>query len=799
MERIQLRRDTSERWTSVNPVLMEGEVGIETDTKLRKVGDGVNHWNDLDYLAAENITQELGDSETAAISQVTITKNLNYIKDNNIGISNWGNPVVETEKLIGFYQIVDNNFVQRSNFTTKFYDLSTLGKNIILDLYAMGTGYYIYGFLDNSNNILTSISIPTEAQNTKIHVLKNIYLQDVPENSTTFFVSGYTADGDDVNIFDINSNKASINKIMSGLKNKLDIYWLSDANATITYGENYNSILSNCILKKDMNYLVRFSIDYTNSVFRKFLLINENYQPLTKEYINFDEDYITFTAVLDSNKIGIVVNSEDIISSGDLHFSIYDANKGFVKDILGTKKEVFYDDYNEVQIVTSKVGFFTTSLSWSNNNNYYTDYYSLPENIQKYVIKGEDYGSGILTYGYSTNNTGTSESVLFSKNMNSSSIEEVEYNLELDNIPSNANYIFVTRRVSNPKYLYIKESKSLPNKNKEDIDNLKSSIFPKYLARVIEYTDSVEGTEYTDNNVNRTFNMLQVLKRYNTQYNLMICFGLNGPNGMFGIRGWRLVENTGSLIFPNDNSFVEAGETVGPWIIESVNNPVQSSNQQFTGGFHGLINPDTNNYYPSARNIEINYYIDGKKINTGETMYGEDILCISKVNICSYNTFNKESNTAREVLEYIDSYQLINDKIYLYAKFKALENININLHYGMQIDKMNPYIFIHTNDGIRTINSSIEESDEIDIVGEPYLLYGENSNGNRFYVRMFNAGAFSGNRTDNCKSFVTIYGTSNAKVYHWVYGNGKIGNLNAGDENFYNGYFCFSDKSFSDI
>lgn len=78
MERIQLRRDTSEKWASVNPVLMEGEVGIETDTKLRKVGDGVNHWNDLDYLAAENVTQELGDSETATVSQKTITDELNY-------------------------------------------------------------------------------------------------------------------------------------------------------------------------------------------------------------------------------------------------------------------------------------------------------------------------------------------------------------------------------------------------------------------------------------------------------------------------------------------------------------------------------------------------------------------------------------------------------------------------------------------------------------------------------------------------------------------------------------------------
>lgn len=42
MDRFQFRRDTSARWTEINPILLEGEIGVETDTKLRKMGDGVN-------------------------------------------------------------------------------------------------------------------------------------------------------------------------------------------------------------------------------------------------------------------------------------------------------------------------------------------------------------------------------------------------------------------------------------------------------------------------------------------------------------------------------------------------------------------------------------------------------------------------------------------------------------------------------------------------------------------------------------------------------------------------------------
>lgn len=46
---IQLRRDTAANWTSVNPTLDTGEVGLETDTLLAKVGDGSTAWTSLSY------------------------------------------------------------------------------------------------------------------------------------------------------------------------------------------------------------------------------------------------------------------------------------------------------------------------------------------------------------------------------------------------------------------------------------------------------------------------------------------------------------------------------------------------------------------------------------------------------------------------------------------------------------------------------------------------------------------------------------------------------------------------------
>lgn len=46
---IQLRRDTGANWTSVNPVLADGEIGINTDDLSYKIGDGVTAWNALLY------------------------------------------------------------------------------------------------------------------------------------------------------------------------------------------------------------------------------------------------------------------------------------------------------------------------------------------------------------------------------------------------------------------------------------------------------------------------------------------------------------------------------------------------------------------------------------------------------------------------------------------------------------------------------------------------------------------------------------------------------------------------------
>jgi hypothetical protein len=54
--RMQQRRDTAANWTSSNPTLAAGELGLETDTSKLKIGNGSTAWTSLAYAAVGTVT-----------------------------------------------------------------------------------------------------------------------------------------------------------------------------------------------------------------------------------------------------------------------------------------------------------------------------------------------------------------------------------------------------------------------------------------------------------------------------------------------------------------------------------------------------------------------------------------------------------------------------------------------------------------------------------------------------------------------------------------------------------------------
>lgn len=83
VRQIQLRNDTAANWTSANPTLAVGEIGIETDTKKFKIGDGGTAWNSLAYNVA--LPEQTGQSgkylttNGTAASWATISADINSV------------------------------------------------------------------------------------------------------------------------------------------------------------------------------------------------------------------------------------------------------------------------------------------------------------------------------------------------------------------------------------------------------------------------------------------------------------------------------------------------------------------------------------------------------------------------------------------------------------------------------------------------------------------------------------------------------------------------------------------------
>lgn len=90
--KIVMRNDLAANWTSNNPILLSGELGIESDTGYFKIGDGATTWNDLPYAnkfeatpaaAHYEVEAQNNEDDLAALARVVGSTTLN--KD-DIGI-----------------------------------------------------------------------------------------------------------------------------------------------------------------------------------------------------------------------------------------------------------------------------------------------------------------------------------------------------------------------------------------------------------------------------------------------------------------------------------------------------------------------------------------------------------------------------------------------------------------------------------------------------------------------------------------------------------------------------------------
>lgn len=95
-QRIRLRRATQAQWAASNPVLLAGELAVETDTRRLKVGDGTTAWTGLDYVEASF------DGSFGSIDDVDVAAAVNgSLLVYNSATGNWeGGPSVTTLEVV---------------------------------------------------------------------------------------------------------------------------------------------------------------------------------------------------------------------------------------------------------------------------------------------------------------------------------------------------------------------------------------------------------------------------------------------------------------------------------------------------------------------------------------------------------------------------------------------------------------------------------------------------------------------------------------------------------------------------
>lgn len=173
---IKLRRDTAARWTSVNPTLAAGEMGVETDTNKIKVGDGTTAWSGLSYITNADTLATIT-ARGATTSTTLTTTNTTDASSTSTGsiITSGGIGVAKNAYIGGDIVVTGNMTVNGTTSTINSTTLSVNDKNIELgkvatptDTTADGGGLTLHGTTDKTWNWVNSTAAWTSSENIDI-------------------------------------------------------------------------------------------------------------------------------------------------------------------------------------------------------------------------------------------------------------------------------------------------------------------------------------------------------------------------------------------------------------------------------------------------------------------------------------------------------------------------------------------------------------------------------------------------------------------------------------------------------
>ena len=135
---------TAAQWSAANPVLLRGELGVESDTRKFKFGDGSTAWNSLGYAQSDS-SEVIMISDAESIGRVVTHNTWSKIGQirplvvvDPTGVSGLPSDIPSDCNLVGTAQFVDDMYVTDEN--GYLLTLNVVQKNNILS----GIWYQIY-------------------------------------------------------------------------------------------------------------------------------------------------------------------------------------------------------------------------------------------------------------------------------------------------------------------------------------------------------------------------------------------------------------------------------------------------------------------------------------------------------------------------------------------------------------------------------------------------------------------------------------------------------------------------------
>jgi len=95
--KFQFRRDTAANWETNNPILSEGEFGLDLTNQRFKIGDGVNTWDNIEFAQYTNKAETFSDSVTIATTDWTGSEAPYIVTKTVTGVLDTDTPFVDLD------------------------------------------------------------------------------------------------------------------------------------------------------------------------------------------------------------------------------------------------------------------------------------------------------------------------------------------------------------------------------------------------------------------------------------------------------------------------------------------------------------------------------------------------------------------------------------------------------------------------------------------------------------------------------------------------------------------------------